>query len=351
MAQACALLVLGLSCVHLVRADANAVALLSEGRAALAAGDMRTARKSLQLAYEAAPADPRITLAYASVLRDEARARELLESLTTDSLATLSQKSRAFVLLAGVRYVKEDYLAAASLYGKAFELSARPEDAIRQGLSAMLAGDLSLAERLFSTEVDNANRGSGRYYRALLSLHRKDYAAALELFKESVSLSQQSAPWRPGAMAGQAVCAERLGYVSTASALRKEFETAYPEALERRLFRYGFAPLRDSREKSFVPKSQRSKRKTKSTPLREPSSGTSSYTIQVGSFGTPENARKLRKRMSEYFDSVRIVTARVSGRTYHRVRIGRFASRAKAEAFAQERVSPTGVSHKVVQGE
>ena len=58
------------------------------------------------------------------------------------------------------------------------------------------------------------------------------------------------------------------------------------------------------------------------------------YTIQVGSFSTRDNASDLKRRLDSKYEDVRIETVQLSGESYYRVRVGRFADRKDAEKTA-----------------
>jgi DedD protein len=56
------------------------------------------------------------------------------------------------------------------------------------------------------------------------------------------------------------------------------------------------------------------------------------WAIQLGSFGEEDNARRLAARVANYGDEPRISTFKADGRVMYRVRLGPYATRARAEA-------------------
>ncbi len=56
------------------------------------------------------------------------------------------------------------------------------------------------------------------------------------------------------------------------------------------------------------------------------------FLVQLGSFGEAENARRLAERVSTYGYTADISPHRAGGRTMHRVRVGPYETRARAEA-------------------
>jgi DedD protein len=67
-----------------------------------------------------------------------------------------------------------------------------------------------------------------------------------------------------------------------------------------------------------------------SAPRPAPAAG--DWMVQLGSFGEEENARRLAERVSGYGYSAEISPHRAGGRTMHRVRIGPYETRPRAEA-------------------
>jgi DedD protein len=67
-----------------------------------------------------------------------------------------------------------------------------------------------------------------------------------------------------------------------------------------------------------------------SAPRPAPAAG--DWMVQLGSFGEEENARRLTERVSGYGYSAEISPHRAGGRTMHRVRIGPYETRPRAEA-------------------
>jgi len=67
------------------------------------------------------------------------------------------------------------------------------------------------------------------------------------------------------------------------------------------------------------------------------------FTVQVGSFRNRRKAEELAARMREQGVQVQVVEASVAGRTWYRVQVGRFDTRAAAEAHYRKRLRPKGI--------
>jgi rare lipoprotein A len=72
------------------------------------------------------------------------------------------------------------------------------------------------------------------------------------------------------------------------------------------------------------------------------------YTIQVGSFTSRDNAMRLLSTLAQRFDDVYVATLEGASGRYYRVRLGRFERRDEAERLAR-RVTPLGVSAIILE--
>jgi rare lipoprotein A len=60
------------------------------------------------------------------------------------------------------------------------------------------------------------------------------------------------------------------------------------------------------------------------------------YAVQVGAFADPDNADRMRNRLSRHFDEVYVSTVEGGGARYHRVRLGPFAHHGQAVDRARQ---------------
>ncbi len=73
--------------------------------------------------------------------------------------------------------------------------------------------------------------------------------------------------------------------------------------------------------------------------IRVDDTGDGDYVVQVGAFRDVRNARRLKEVLSWRYSGVYIARATVSGRTFYRVRLGRYPTRADAYRTAQRLAS------------
>jgi DedD protein len=86
----------------------------------------------------------------------------------------------------------------------------------------------------------------------------------------------------------------------------------------------------------------------RSAPAAGAPPGEDGWAVQVGSFGSRDNAEKLRRQLSAKGFPVFLMRIESGGRTFHRVRVGPYADRAGAEAAAG-RLAATGPGGTVVR--
>jgi len=72
--------------------------------------------------------------------------------------------------------------------------------------------------------------------------------------------------------------------------------------------------------------------------------GEGSYTVQVGSFRSKENAVDLQKRIMKWYKGTSIFPFKIHGREYFRVRVGSFETREEAYRVARKLREKEGIS-------
>jgi DedD protein len=87
--------------------------------------------------------------------------------------------------------------------------------------------------------------------------------------------------------------------------------------------------------------------KPAATAAASPGASAHDWAVQLGSFGTEDNAKKLAQKVNVYGYKPEVSTVRASGRAMYRVRLGPYRSRAEADAAASA-VSAHGFSAQVV---
>lgn len=83
------------------------------------------------------------------------------------------------------------------------------------------------------------------------------------------------------------------------------------------------------------------------TTVENDSSGISPYCVQVGAFGSKENAQFLKENLSFLNKGITITERSQNKRTLYLVRVQGFQSKAEAETYAQNQIAPQGLQYKV----
>jgi cell division septation protein DedD len=73
------------------------------------------------------------------------------------------------------------------------------------------------------------------------------------------------------------------------------------------------------------------------------------FTIQVGAFGSKENADNMVTRLTGKYEDITISPTTAGDQTLYRVRVGSFPTRESAVAFADKMLTEAGMSARVVE--
>ncbi|MBN1885650.1 MAG: SPOR domain-containing protein [Candidatus Krumholzibacteriota bacterium] len=274
--------------------------------------------------------DPARTIALYERVIEEGRPREAL---------------RARVAIGKIRYASGEYREAARILS---ELPAggnggdRLEGVYFRALCWKRLGDLSRARR----DLETIDRGPFLYWsyltRAEIDMLEGRIADAVERY-ETVA-SSRSYPFA-GFRLGE--CYEILGEREKALDVYNTILTQFPRSLE--------APK--AREKIQMigyagSGGERAGRREKTT-TNAFSDGSEDlpgvgFTIQLGAFSEQENAERFAAELRDLIDGLRIERIERGGRTWHRIRVGRYGTREEAEAAAARIKNETGYSSKIL---
>ena len=72
------------------------------------------------------------------------------------------------------------------------------------------------------------------------------------------------------------------------------------------------------------------------------------YVIQVGAFGSPKNAKRLERQVSQLGHDVSVNNVQSNGKTLYAVRVNRFKSKKEAERIGKDIKSKIGVEYRVL---
>jgi tetratricopeptide (TPR) repeat protein len=309
----------------------------SAGKLAFDKGEYGEAVKFFEKANKRNPSDYKVKFALASVL-NTSEALIIYNEIATLTSSPDSIKALAFAKLGNYYYSLKQYVKAVENYGSASKLSGDPGFRHLKALALFANGDLETAKSLWHTlALENNGEGSqmAHYYLGLLNLKQGQYDQAYDNLLKSGNKPQYY--WNIAGAAGKLECAVRMGMGEKISIYEKQIP-------QRNLLL----------EKEYLEITDEQKGKTDNTvrKVNDSVSADSSdtlYTLQVGSFGSMQNAAALQKRLGNNFKDVTIAPITVADQTFYRVRIGTFKNKELAANFGTDSLSRMGLSYRIVE--
>jgi septal ring-binding cell division protein DamX len=280
-------------------------------------------------------------------------AARMYREIAADSTAPDSIRMVAAGMHADAAFAAGDFAAARDSYARAASCDKNPGYFLyRSGLAALKCGDTATAVSCFTrcmaaNDSDLSNRV--RVMLGDLACASGAYERAMKLFQETGNFSAKN-NWSVPAFIGKLTCAKYLGLADSAAVFDRLLSLYAKSMLEKERYkRAKELPLQK-------PKKTDERQSDPPAPAKDPLRGTanvtawsdSSFTLQIGAFGSRERAQELKNRLSKKFKGVTCMPAVVSDRTFYRVWIGEFATREQAESFGRNRLSGQGQEYRVV---
>lgn len=299
--------------------------------------------KTLEKAYRKDPADLNNRFAYAEVAPCSTAVR-LYKEITRSQKATDSLKALSFGRLGDYCFARRDYLASVENYRQAAKKNSLPLFRHKWALASMAAGDNNAAQSLWHTlslEYGDEFSSMANYYLGLLQVKKGNYKDAMNLF-EKCGKPDSKQYWTVASLAGKLECASRLGMSEKVKVFGEQLKPFQKNLLEKDL-------LELSATDSASLRSGSSGKMNLASELDSVSSSLGLYTLQVGAFGSAENARNLQKKLSKEFKDVTMVETKPGEQVFYRIRIGSFSSREEALKFASDSLTEAGLKYTVVE--
>jgi tetratricopeptide (TPR) repeat protein len=281
-------------------------------------------------------------------------AQRVYSDLLADTGAADSVRMMAAGLKADACYASGDFRCARDFYAQAVRYDANRSAVFlhRAGLAAIKAGDTAQALSFFSQSAGMNDSDYSNRSRVMLgncALASADYERAMKLFQETGSFSAKNS-WSVPAFIGKLTCAKYLGLADSAAVYDRLLSLYAKSMLEKeRYIQAKELPLQR-------PGKQAARRESAPEPKRTLNAGDATdtftedttFTLQVGAFGSKYRAQELTGALSKKFKGVTCMPAIVSDRTFYRVWIGSFASRELAETFGKNRLAGLGQEYRIV---
>ena len=314
------------------------------GVTALKAGKTGEARTKLEQALKTNPTDPSVKLAYASVAPCST-ALIIYGELSKSDKVPDSIRAQACMRLGDYSYASKNYTKAAEHYRNAAKIDNNPKIRHYWALAAAGAGDLDAALSLWHTlslEYGDEVSQMAQYYMGLLHLKKGDYEVAYNCFLKSTAVDPKRS-WTVASLAGKLECAARLGMADKVKTYQEQLKPYRGDLLEKDLLELSAVDPRITETPAVQSKPSDVKANTIQGLLQ------GSYTLQVGAFGSQENALNLQKKLSKQFSDISILPVTISDQVFYRVRIGTFSSKEKAESFAADSLIKSDLNYRVVE--
>lgn len=340
------------------QADADAVEkLLKKGLA-------ERAELLLGKALKKYPSDHRLKLLHARTL-SVSKAEKVYEKYSTNDSVPPKLRAVSYRYLGDHAFINEDYGKAASFYELASWQDRAPVYRHLAALSFYLDKKVKSAMLLWGELAkDSADElsAAARLHLAYISMDRRDWKGAYSVLEQS-TLPDTSSPWYVPYVLGMFDCAEKMGSIDKVSLHEGQLLRVKGPFLEEGLIsKSAVRAAEDSDIKGKVSASRKEEQKgseakqqdkipeslVKDSRKEEKKTG-DSFTVQVGAFGSRENAENLRRELKATYGEVTVQPTSKGDQVLYRVRVGSFGSRDDAEAFAKEKLEKAGHSTSIVE--
>jgi tetratricopeptide (TPR) repeat protein len=326
------------------------------GIESLKAGRTEEARVVFAELYKMNPSDTRIKFSYAESSPCSTALR-LYAELSKAEPVPDSIKACALARMGDYNYASLEYSKAVEYYRQAAAKGKDPKYRHVWALASLASGDEEAANSIWYTislEYGNDLSQMANYYLGLIQLKKKNYQKAHDLFLKAGTVDPNKS-WTIPSLAGKLECAMFLGHTEKAKEYRTQLDPYKKDLLEKSVL----LPITtDTKVVTPVVKPNN----TKATSAVQPKDTTGSisekedmvlkpiiYTLQIGAFGSSENAVNLQKKLSKTYKNVTVATVLLTDQMFYRVRIGNFDSKEDAELFAQDSMAKLGFTCKVVE--
>jgi cell division septation protein DedD len=321
-------------------------------------GDMPGARAILEKARADSTADPEIALLRARTLDNADTALQMYKKISRDKSAPDSVRAEAYFLLGCAAYVRGTNHKASGYFKTAADLSTGGRYIEPHYLSAFHdTADTALLAELEKAAKDTAAASGAlaSFYLGLFHYVKNNFAQALPCFTAAAAFSD-SASWSCAAGAGAYACASALSRPQEASAVLTHIKRAWGEYLERSMLAKVKQKAQVAEKDSAAPHDAVARvapdtAAKRPAPLPTPGQTVSkpSYSLQVGAFGTMENAHGLKMKLASQFPLVAVTQANAGGKTIFRVHVGLFDSQDRARAYGDSALAKKGIKFTVVE--
>jgi tetratricopeptide (TPR) repeat protein len=268
---------------------------------------------------------------------------ERLRLLLEETAAT-DRRAWIYLSLGRVAFSEGNLTQALKDFRKAQKEGAVEEGSLWEGLTAFALGDGPAARSALERVRESGNRAIRQ--RALVVLGDTYRAAgaweeASTLYRRVREKESPEPGWWATAVLREAQCLEALSDPGRAASLLRELATRAPGSYEAPLARQRLAALEQAEQ------AEEGTADGEGAPGPEPTPEGPRFTVQVGAFGSEDNAETLAAQVRQAgFSDTRVIRGRDN---LHRVLVGRFTARSGAESMADSLSIELGLGFSIVE--
>jgi len=266
-----------------------------------------------------------------------------------DSLSRVKDASgaQALRLLGDHAFIKEDYKKAAVFYKQASQVDSISIYRHLHALAAVLDGQTAIAKEIWNTIADDLSDSLS----TLSALHIAYLEMQAQNWEEAYLLLKSAAPadtasplyipfvWEMLECSKVMNRSERIAFHEKQLAVFKGHILEGGTASFQQNVSTAVNAINVNAEKPQTAAVKNDDKKETPPQNRQKAN----FAIQVGAFGSKDNAENLVRRLSENYSDVIILPPAIGGPVLYRVRVGSFVSREEADITAQK-LSAAGIS-------
>ncbi len=304
-------------------------------------GNYGEAVQRLEKTHRANPSDAQIAFDYAMVAPCSV-AVAIYTRLSEDPKTPDSIRAASYKQLGDYSFVHSAFRTAAERYRTAFSIVGHPVYKHFRAVALAALNDTVSARKIWlELSADSASGGDialeAQYRLGILDMKAGAYESAVKRFSRAGEIDT-TRPLTIAAAAAKLECALRLNNKDSIAVYEKKIRPFREKLLEEDLLDLAGTGLGKSPSAVTL---------TVGTPIGGPEKDVL-YTLQVGAFGSMDNAIALRERLAARFEDVSVLPVTVSDMVFYRVRVGTFKSKTDAEAFGRDSLVTAGTAFKVV---
>lgn len=304
----------------------------------IAEGDFAAAKSAVDSAYAVNASDPITALLHAQFVSNGTLAVEEYKKIATATSYPDSIRAIAYYKLGCAASANGKYQKATQHFKNCFARSRQNASDyvyIRSINAQHDPIDTAVLSLLQKQIADSAAQSFANFCMGLYSFAHKNYTAALSSLSASAEVGD-SLWWNCAAITGSYYCALSLNRNEEASMIQTRLNRLYSEYIEKHVL------LKVKQQSATVSD-------TKNTTPAKAAAKKTCFTIQVGAFGSQDNAELLRTDLAKKFSPVSISSGTTAGKSLYRVCVGAFATKDKAQVFADSVFTKNKLTFRIVE--